>query len=43
MHCVNKVKSLPHFWCQQFEIIKKINKVQIIFISEQYSECNNYE
>jgi hypothetical protein len=43
MHCVNKLKRLPQFWCQQVEIIKKLNKVQIIFISKQSSDCNNYE
>jgi hypothetical protein len=42
MHCVNKVK-LPQFSCQQFEIIKKLNDIQIILINEQHSECNIYE
>jgi hypothetical protein len=34
---------LFQFSHQQFEIIKKLNTVQIIFICEQHSECNNYE
>jgi hypothetical protein len=39
MHCVNKVKSYFNFPRQQFEIVKKINMVQIILINEH----NNYE
>jgi len=33
----------PQFQLQQFEIIKKLNRVQIILIIEQNSEHNNYE
>jgi hypothetical protein len=31
------------FSYQQFEIMKKINKVQIILINEQHNEHNKYE
>jgi hypothetical protein len=34
---------LPQFPHLQFEIIKKLNRNQIILISEQHSEHNNYE
>jgi hypothetical protein len=29
--------------CQQFKVIKNLNKVQIILISEQHIERNNFE
>jgi hypothetical protein len=43
MHYVNKVKNTSQFPHQQFEIIEKLNRVQIIFISEQHSEHNKCE
>jgi hypothetical protein len=41
MHCVNKVKGYLNFHISNLKLLKK--KVQIILISEQHSECNNYE
>jgi hypothetical protein len=34
---------LLQFSHQQFEIIKKLNKVQITLISEQHNEHKNYK
>jgi hypothetical protein len=35
--------KVSQFSRQKFEIIYKKNKDQIILISEQHNECNNYE
>jgi hypothetical protein len=42
MHCVNKVKGYLNFHTSNLKLLQN-KKVQIILISEQHSECNNYE
>jgi hypothetical protein len=43
MHCVNKTKNYFNFQVNNFEMIKKWNKFQILFISEHCNECYNYK
>jgi hypothetical protein len=40
MHCVNIVNPYFNFHISNLRLLKKN---QIIFLSEQHSECNNYE
>jgi hypothetical protein len=43
MHYVNKVKGYLNFDINNLKLLKKLNEVQIILISEQHNEHNNYE
>jgi hypothetical protein len=38
-----KLKSYLNFHVNNLKLFKNENRVQIILISEQHNECNNYE
>jgi len=43
MHYVNKIIWYFNFHINNLKLLIFLKRVQIIFISEQHNECNNYE